>query len=57
MEVNECILFSQKMKHEGNAYEDGDKFFIRTQLLYEVEYNNFSDQASKWFNSGCYISK
>lgn len=30
MEVNECILFSQKMKHEGNAYEDGDKFFIRT---------------------------
>ncbi len=30
-----CVVFHQREEHEGQAYREGAKFFLRTELVYE----------------------
>jgi len=53
------IIFDQKYEHEGKAYIEGDKIFIRSELIYEYDDNEFTidNEVSKKFNIACYMTK
>jgi len=53
------IIFDQKYEHEGKAYLEGDKTFIRSELIYEYDVQDFTidNEVSKRFNIGCYMTK
>jgi len=56
---SECIIFDQSLQHEGNPYVDGDKIFIRTELIYKYDDTDYEydPEAAKIFNIGCYMAK
>ena len=53
------IIFDQKYKHEGKSFVDGDKIFLRTELVYEYEPCEYEsdNQVAKIFNQACYMTK
>lgn len=51
-----CIIFDQKYEHEGNPYKEGDKIFIRTELIYKIDVY-YSTKAATYFNKACYFTK
>ena len=53
------VIFDQKYEHEGKAYLEGDKIFIRSELIYEYDNQDFTldNEVSKMFNIGCYMTK
>lgn len=61
VEQNECFIFDQKYKHEGNPYIDDDKIFIRTELICKLEKDTSDNNEDKiysenMFNTACYMS-
>lgn len=54
---NQCIIFNQKFEHEGNAYDDNDKIFIRTELIYKIKDFKFDKSIAEMFNRACYMTK
>lgn len=53
-----CVLFNQKLKHTGNIYNENDKIFIRTELIYKIDESLLDNDKSiaKIFNSACYMT-
>lgn len=51
-----CIIFDQKYEHEGNPYEDNDKIFIRTELIYKISVD-YDEKVASYFNKACYFTK
>lgn len=54
--INEgdVFIFDQKYPHIGNPFTEGEKLFIRSELIYEM--NNISEcqMVADKFNSSCY---
>ena len=67
-EINkmDCIIFNQQYEHEGNPYINGDKIFIRTELIfnyddslnnnYDYGDGNIESEISNMFFQACYFS-
>lgn len=51
------IIFDQKYEHEGQAYCDNDKIFLRTELIYFDPELEHEPEVAKLFNSACYLTK
>ncbi|EWS74592.1 hypothetical protein TTHERM_000675819 (macronuclear) [Tetrahymena thermophila SB210] len=54
---NSCIIFDQQLQHEGNAYFDNNKIFIRTELIYKMDGLNYNEKVAQMFNMACYMTK
>ncbi|KAL4494437.1 hypothetical protein ABPG72_019847 [Tetrahymena utriculariae] len=54
---NSCIIFDQQFKHEGNAYLDNNKIFIRTELIYKMDGLAYDEKVAEMFNMACYMTK
>ncbi|EWS74591.1 hypothetical protein TTHERM_000675818 (macronuclear) [Tetrahymena thermophila SB210] len=54
---NSCIIFDQQLQHEGNAYFDNNKIFIRTELIYKIDGLNYNEKVAQMFNMACYMTK
>ncbi|KAL4482133.1 hypothetical protein ABPG72_014946 [Tetrahymena utriculariae] len=54
---NSCIIFDQQLQHEGNAYFDNNKIFIRTELIYKINGLNYNEKIAQMFNVACYMTK
>jgi len=54
-----AVLFDQKYEHEGKAFIDSEKIFLRTELIHKFKDNDFDydDEATKIFNVACYMTK
>lgn len=50
-------IFNQEIEHEGNPFVDGDKIFIRTELIYHEPNLKHEPEAARLFNSACYMTK
>lgn len=57
MNIGDCIIFDQKYEHEGNPYDEGDKIFIRSELIYMDANMDYDKEIAKIFNIGCYMTK
>lgn len=54
------IIFDQKYEHEGKAYIDNDKIFLRSDLIFSYDEKvqiTFDPEVSKKFNIACYMTK
>ncbi len=51
------VIFDQKYKHEGNPFENDNKIFLRTELIYKVEDVEYDPEIAKIFNMACYMTK
>jgi hypothetical protein len=51
-----AIIFDQKYEHEGNAFIDNEKIFIRTELIFFKDKIESNDIPRKIFNVACYMS-
>jgi len=53
------IIFDQKYEHEGKSFIEGDKIFLRSELIFEYDENEleFDDSLGKQFNIACYMTK
>ncbi|KAL4465212.1 hypothetical protein ABPG74_001926 [Tetrahymena malaccensis] len=54
---NTCIIFDQQFEHEGNAYFDNNKIFIRTELIYKMDGLGYDENVANMFNMACYMTK
>ncbi|KAL4470498.1 hypothetical protein ABPG74_012109 [Tetrahymena malaccensis] len=57
IQENTCIIFDQQFEHEGNAYFDSNKIFIRTELIYKMDGLGYDENVAKMFNMACYMTK
>ena len=56
--AGDCILFDQKFQHFGNPFENSEKIFIRTELIYRVDNEIIQNPYNaEIFNKACYFSK
>lgn len=51
------IIFNQIYEHEGNAFVDGKKIFLRTELIYHEKNFDYDPTVAKIFNISCYMTK
>ncbi|MFO0654206.1 MAG: hypothetical protein U0787_03920 [Polyangia bacterium] len=51
-----CVLFDQSFAHEGAPYEDGQKFFLRTELVYDCGKVAKDDKIGELFAKACYLT-
>eukprot|EP00340_Litonotus_pictus_P002091 CAMPEP_0170527406 /NCGR_PEP_ID=MMETSP0209-20121228/12875_1 /TAXON_ID=665100 ORGANISM="Litonotus pictus, Strain P1" /NCGR_SAMPLE_ID=MMETSP0209 /ASSEMBLY_ACC=CAM_ASM_000301 /LENGTH=634 /DNA_ID=CAMNT_0010817899 /DNA_START=637 /DNA_END=2541 /DNA_ORIENTATION=+ len=57
-----CVLFDHALEHEGKPFLEGDKLFIRSELIVHFEKEktktiDFNSMEAKLFNSACYNAK
>lgn len=51
-----CVIFDQRYKHMGQAYCEGDKLFLRTELVFKDENLRHDDTVAALFSEACYMS-
>jgi hypothetical protein len=51
-----CVIFDQRYKHEGQAFMDSDKIFIRTELIFQDENLGHNGRIPKLFSEACYMT-
>ncbi|KAM5347431.1 hypothetical protein ACJ41O_010436 [Fusarium nematophilum] len=51
-----CVIFDQKYEHEGRPYLDGDKVFLRTELIFEDKHLKSNDRIAELFSEACYMT-
>lgn len=51
-----CVIFDQKYQHEGRPFVDGDKVFLRTELVFKDETLARDARASELFSTACYMT-
>lgn len=53
-----CVVFDQSYEHEGRAFEDGTKVFLRTELIFQVPPGKLEPcpRAAALFSSACYMT-
>ncbi len=52
-----CVIFDQKLKHHAKPFVDGDKVFIRTELVHEDGDEVVEDLAlASAFSRACYLT-
>ena len=51
-----CVIFDQKYEHEGRPYLDGDKIFLRTELVFKDNQLQHNHQIAELFTEACYMT-
>jgi hypothetical protein len=51
-----CVMFDQKLEHEGRPYDDAEKLFLRTELVFEQEKLIHSSDVAALFSEACYMT-
>lgn len=51
------VIFDQEYEHEGMAFIDTDKIFIRSELIYHDPNLEHNPAAAELFNIACYMTK
>ncbi|KAL2679000.1 hypothetical protein Neosp_009755 [[Neocosmospora] mangrovei] len=51
-----CTIFDQKYEHEGWPFLDGQKVFIRTELVFKDDQLKHNNEISGLFAEACYMS-
>jgi hypothetical protein len=53
------IIFDQKYQHEGKAYLDNDKIFLRTEIIHSYAKGDIENYpgVAETFNIACYMAK
>jgi len=51
-----CVIFDQSYEHEGQPFVDGDKIFIRTELVFKDTKLRHSRKITSLFSEACYMT-
>lgn len=51
-----CVIFDQALAHEGAAYEDGRKVFLRSELIFKAPKVAHDPAIAKLFAKACYLT-
>ncbi|KAG8421832.1 hypothetical protein J3458_003674 [Metarhizium acridum] len=51
-----CVIFDQRYRHEGRPFIQGDKVFLRTELIFKDENLKRDDRISQPFSTACYMT-
>ncbi|RMJ08174.1 hypothetical protein CDV36_012215 [Fusarium kuroshium] len=51
-----CTIFDQKYEHEGWPFSDGQKVFIRTELVFKDDQLEHNNEIAGLFAEACYMS-
>ena len=51
-----AVLFGQEHEHEGRAYVEGAKIFLRTELVFHERTWRHDEAAAKLFSQACYLT-
>ncbi|KAH7118438.1 hypothetical protein EDB81DRAFT_848140 [Dactylonectria macrodidyma] len=51
-----CIIFDQSYAHEGRPFDDSDKIFIRSELVFEDKTLAHNSQITSLFSTACYMT-
>lgn len=51
-----CVIFEQRYSHEGHAFLDGDKVFLRTELVFEEPDLTHNETPASLFSEACYMT-
>jgi hypothetical protein len=51
-----CVIFDQDREHEGTAYVDGPKVFLRTELIFEDASVKHDPAIAQLFSRACYLT-
>lgn len=51
-----CVIFDQKYEHEGRPYLDGDKIFLRTELIFKDKNLKHREVVAELFSEACYMT-
>ena len=51
------IIFDQRYEHEGWPYSEGDKIFLRSELIYQIKDLDQDERVAEIFNKACYFHK
>ena len=54
VEAGDIIIFNQQFPHIGNPFVEGDKIFLRTELIFNVSNLNYDEKVAEIFNCACY---
>lgn len=56
--AGDVYIFDQRLFHSAKPFENGNKIFLRTELIYEgLNAYDTSPVAAALFNSSCYLAK
>jgi hypothetical protein len=61
VELNEieemtCVIFDQSYEHEGRPFMEGDKVFIRSELVFKDKELGHNSQIASLFSEACYMT-
>lgn len=51
-----CVIFDQRIEHEGRPYEEGDKLFLRTELIFTARQLEHKPDIAQLFSKACYLN-
>lgn len=51
-----CVIFDQRYKHMGQPYREGDKLFLRTELIFKDKNLRHDEAVAAVFSEACYMS-
>ena len=51
-----CVIFKQRYSHEGHPFLDGDKVFLRTELVFEEPGLTHNETPASLFSEACYMT-
>ncbi|KHN94626.1 uncharacterized protein MAM_07532 [Metarhizium album ARSEF 1941] len=51
-----CVIFDQRYEHEGRPFLQGDKVFLRTELIFVDENLKRDARISQPFSTACYMT-
>lgn len=51
-----CVVFDQRLEHEGSPYTGGRKVFLRSELIFQVERLAELPAAGQSFARACYLA-
>ncbi len=51
-----CVIFAQNIEHEGHVFDEGDKIFLRTELVFEEHDLRHDPHIAKLFSQACALT-
>jgi hypothetical protein len=51
-----AVLFGQEIPHEGSAFREGAKLFLRTELVFEAGVVDYEPAVAELFSKACYMT-
>ncbi|KAL2816474.1 hypothetical protein BJX63DRAFT_387417 [Aspergillus granulosus] len=51
-----CVIFDQKLHHEGQPFVSSDKIFLRTELIFKDESLIHNHRIAPLFSTACYLT-